>query len=173
MNTKGAMAIAAVTFSLSACTTLGTNVSGKFRCEAADGICAPSLVIDDSAIARIEETTSADLLNRAGPFRMDDGISAPVRGPSHGSEALVARSSPSYELSVVFPGYTDAAGTAHARIAVPVKAMLPGRGDALETIALRGAKPARARGLLAAAESGGRSGRRGGIHRRSPGWHCM
>ena len=31
--------------------------------------------------------------------------------------------------------------------------MLPGRGDALETIALRGAKPARAQGLLAAAES--------------------
>ena len=79
MNTKGAMAIAAVTFGLSACTTLGTNVSGKFRCEAADGICAPSLVIDDSAIARIEETTSADLVNPAGPFRMDDGISAPVR----------------------------------------------------------------------------------------------
>ena len=49
--------------------------------------------------------------------------------------------------------YTDAAGTAHARIAVPVKAMLPGRGDALETIALRGAKPLRAQGLLAAAES--------------------
>lgn len=101
MNTKGAMAIASVTFGLSACTTLGTNVSGKFRCEAADGICAPSLVIDDSAIARIEETTSADLLNPAGPFRMDDGISAPVRGQSLGSEALVARSSPSYELSVV------------------------------------------------------------------------
>ena len=153
MNTKGALAIAAVTFGLSACTTLGTNVSGKFRCEAADGICAPSLVIDDSAIARIEETISVDLLNPAGPFRMDDGISAPVRGQSLGSEALVARSSPSYELSVVFPGYTDAAGTAHARIAVPVKAMLPGRGDALETIALRGAKPARAQGLLAAAES--------------------
>lgn len=113
MNTKGALAIAAVTFGLSACTTLGTNVSGKFRCEAADGICAPSLVIDDSAIARIEETTSADLLNPAGPFRMDDGISAPVRGQSLGFEALVARSSPSYELSVVFPGYTDAAGTAH------------------------------------------------------------
>jgi hypothetical protein len=103
MNTKGALAIAAVTFGLSACTTLGTNVSGKFRCEAADGICAPSLVIDDSAIARIEETTSADLLNPAGPFRMDDGISAPVRGQSLGFEALVARSSPSYELSVVFP----------------------------------------------------------------------
>ena len=153
MNPRGACALVAVTFGLSACTTLGTNVSSKFRCEAADSVCAPSLVIDDNAIGRIEETTSADLLNPAGPFRMDDGISAPVRGPSFGSEMLVARSAPSYELSVVFPGYTDAAGTAHARVAVPVQAMLPGRGDALEAIALRGSKPARGQVLLAAAES--------------------
>jgi hypothetical protein len=138
---------------LSACTSLGTNVNANFRCEAVDSICAPSTIIDDSALGRIEETSSADLLNPAGPFRMDDGIDAPVHPPRIGSEPLVARAAPSYELAVVFPGYTDTAGTVHEKRTVTVQASLPGRGDAMETMALRRAEPARSKGLLAAAES--------------------
>ncbi|MBX9663577.1 hypothetical protein [Novosphingobium sp.] len=138
---------------LSGCSTLGTNVSANFRCNAPDGLCAPSSVIDDSALARIEETSSTDLLNPAGPFRMDDGIDAPVHDTHLASTAPVARSAPRYQLSVVFPGFTDASGTAHARRVVSTEALLPGRGDAMEQIARRGSKPARSRGLLAAAES--------------------
>lgn len=153
MKIKALLASLALGLGLSACTTFGTNVNANFRCEAADSVCAPSTVIDDSALAKIEETSSGDLLNPAGPFRMDDGIDAPVHAPSIGAEQLIARATPSYELAVVFPGYTDAAGTVHAKRTVRTQASLPGRGDAMETMAMRGAKPARSQGLLAAAES--------------------
>lgn len=153
MNLKAILAACLLGLGLGGCTTLGTNVNAKFRCDAPEGVCAPSMVIDDSALARIEETSSQDLLNPAGPFRMDDGIEAPVHSPALGAEALIAQAAPSYELAVVFPGYTDASGTVHARRTVRTEAALPGRGDAMETMAMRGPKPARAQGLLAAAES--------------------
>lgn len=153
MNVKAIIAVWLLGLGLGGCTTLGTNVNAKFRCDAPEGVCAPSMVIDDSALARIEETSSQDLLNPAGPFRMDDGIDAPVRSPGLGAEALIAQATPSYELAVVFPGYTDASGTVYARRTVRTEAALPGRGDAMETMAMRGPKPARAQGLLAAAES--------------------
>jgi hypothetical protein len=153
LRPHAAVVVAAFGGLLSGCSTLGTNVSANFRCNAPDGICAPSSVIDDSALARIEETSSTDLLNPAGPFRMDDGIDAPVHDTHLVSTAPVARSAPRYQLSVVFPGFTDASGTAHARRVVSTEALLPGRGDAMEQIARRGHKAARSRGLLAAAES--------------------
>ena len=138
---------------LAGCTTMGTNVSGSFRCDAPDGICAPSTVIDDSAIARIEETSSSDLLNPAGPFQMDDGIDAPVHNTILAAAPAVSRAAPAYELAVVFPGYTDASGTPHARRVVKTQASLPGRGDRLDALAARGRAPSRNQGLLAAAES--------------------
>ena len=153
MKLKAILAACFLCLGLGGCTTLGTNVNAKFRCDAPEGVCAPSMVIDDSALARIEETSSQDLLNPAGPFRMDDGIEAPVHSPALGAEALIAQAAPSYELAVVFPGYTDASGTVHARRTVRTEAALPGRGDAMETMAMRGPKLARAQGLLAAAES--------------------
>ncbi|MBA4042501.1 MAG: hypothetical protein C0474_12090, partial [Sphingobium sp.] len=153
MNLKSIIGACLLGLGLGGCTTLGTNVNAKFRCDAPEGVCAPSMVIDDSALARIEETSSQDLLNPARPFRMDDGIDAPVHSPALGAEALIAQAAPSYELAVVFPGYTDATGTVHARRTVRTEAALPGRGDAMETMAMRGPKPARAQGLLAAAES--------------------
>lgn len=153
MNIKAFIAAACLGLGLSACTTLGTNVNSKFRCEAPDGVCAPSMAIDDGALARIEETTSTDLLDPAGPFRMDDGIDAPVHNLQLAASEQVARAAPSYELAVVFPGYTDASGTAHARRIVRTEASLPGRGDAMDAMAMRGSKPARGQGLLAAAES--------------------
>ncbi len=95
MNSKAILAIAALGGALSACTTLGTNVSGSFRCDAPDGVCAPSTVIDDNAISRIEETSSTDLLNPAGPYQMDDGIDAPVHNTVLASVPMTATSAPS------------------------------------------------------------------------------
>ena len=153
MNSKAILTIAALGGALSACTTLGTNVSGSFRCDAPDGVCAPSTVIDDNAISRIEETSSTDLLNPAGPYQMDDGIDAPVHSTVLASAPMTATSAPGYELAVVFPGYTDATGMIHARRTVRTEAVLPGRGDAMEAMAMRGRHPTRNQGLLAAAES--------------------
>ncbi|MEM6409962.1 MAG: hypothetical protein AAF683_00335 [Pseudomonadota bacterium] len=153
MNRKSFVSIVLLGSVLGGCTTFGTNINGSFRCDAPDGVCAPSTVIDDNAIARIEETSSTDLLNPAGPYQMDDGIDAPVHNLAALEAPAVARPAPSYQLSVVFPGYTDASGTAHARKVVQTEAALPGRGDAMETMAMRGRRPARNQGLLAAAES--------------------
>ena len=153
MNNKAILAIAVFGSLVSGCTTLGTNVSGSFRCDAPDGVCAPSTVIDDSAISRIEETSSSDLLNPAGPYQMDDGIDAPVHNTVLAAAPMTARSAPSYELAVVFPGYTDATGMSHARRTVRTEAVLPGRGDAMDAMAMRGRHPTRNQGLLAAAES--------------------
>lgn len=130
MNIKSFCAAAGLVLSLSGCTTFGTNVNSKFRCGTAESVCAPSMVIDDGALARIEETSSGDLLNPAGPFRMDDGIDTPVREPVLASQTMMARTAPSYQLSVVFPGYTDSAGSLHERRVVRTQAALPGRGDA-------------------------------------------
>ncbi len=152
MNKKAFISLALLGTALGGCTTLGTNVAGSFRCSAPDGVCAPSSVIDDSALARIEETSSTDLLNPAGPYRMDDGIGVPVQGLQVAS-APVATSAPTYELAVVFPGYTDATGASYERRVVRTAALLPGRGDAMEAIALRGPSRGRSQGLLAAAES--------------------
>ncbi|MCE3543613.1 hypothetical protein LXJ56_25870, partial [Escherichia coli] len=38
---------------LSGCMTMGGTVKGDFACRAPDGICAPSSVIDDRALALI------------------------------------------------------------------------------------------------------------------------
>ena len=101
MNSKAILAVAAFGGLVSGCTTLGTNVSGSFRCDAPDGVCAPSTVIDDSAISRIEETSSTDLLNPAGPYQMDDGIDAPVHNTVLAAAPMTATSAPSYELSLI------------------------------------------------------------------------
>ena len=153
MTRKSIIALAALAAALGGCTTFGTNINGSFRCDAPDGVCAPSTVIDDNALARIEETSSTDLFNPAGPYPMDDGIDTPVHTIAAANAPAVSRPAPSYELSVVFPGYTDASGVSHARRVMRTRAGLPGRGDAMDAMAQRGAQPSRNRGLLAAAES--------------------
>lgn len=153
MTSKNILSAALLGCLVSGCSTLGTNVSGAFRCDAPDGICAPSTVIDDSALARIEETSATDLLHPAGSYRMDDGIEAPVHDGQQLNPARAARIGPSYQLSVVFPGFTDASGMVHARRVVQTEALLPGRGDTMAQVALRGPIAAGRGGLLAAAES--------------------
>lgn len=153
MTMKPPVALAALAAALGGCTTFGTNINGSFRCDAPDGVCAPSTVIDDNALARIEETSSTDLLNSAGTYQMDDGIDTPVHIIAAANAPAVSRPAPSYELSVVFPAYTDASGVSHARRVIRTQAGLPGRGDAMDAMAQRGAQSSRNRGLLAAAES--------------------
>ena len=153
MKRSGFVVVCALGLALGGCATFGSNINGSFRCDAPDGICAPSSVIDDTAISRIEETSSADLLNPAGPYEMDDGIAAPVRGSSLAQASSVPAPAPTYRLSVVFPGYTDAFGEAHSRRIVETDVQLPGRAGVLSSLAARGASRDRNRGLLAAAES--------------------
>lgn len=146
-----ALLLTAGTLAAGGCTTLGTNVSGKFACNGPEGICAPSTSIDDGAIATIE-TTSMELLNPAGPYQIDEGYGVPA-APVLGATAAPpsAQADSSYTLRVVFPAFVDGAGRLHERAAVETSVQLPGRGDAVTALALRGSGSGR-QGLLAAAE---------------------
>lgn len=95
---------------LSGCTTFGTNVSGDFACKAPNGTCAPSMVIDDRALAMIIGSSS---YLPAGPYPV-----APTRGsPQIASSTARAVVSPvamtrtdQKVLTVVFPAHVDARG---------------------------------------------------------------
>lgn len=137
---------------LGGCTTLGTNVSGDFRCDRPDGVCAPSTVIDDQAIATIANTTSTELMMPAGPYTVDDGMEPQVSGTTLASAPVSNAARPSYQLTIVFPEYVDGQGNRYHRSSVVADVNLPGRGDMVDQLANRQNRRSRS-GLLAAAES--------------------
>ncbi|HUD94866.1 hypothetical protein [Sphingobium sp.] len=137
-----------------ACTSLGTNVSGSFRCEAPDGICAPSVAIDDRALAEIVDSEERERAAPAGRFSVDDGEPggrAVADGGAGGDEAQAM--APAYRLNVVFPTYTDIAGAAHERRTVTVQVGLPGRPASSMEMAWRPPGRGNVTGLLAAAQN--------------------
>lgn len=117
--------LSCVTLFMGGCATLGSNVSGSFRCNAPDGTCAPSTMIDDAALASMaKEASSTDLLAPAGPYQVDDGdasslLKASVK-PARIASAQQATGVPGSGrvLRVVFPAYVDRYGRLHERKAV-------------------------------------------------------
>ncbi|WP_103727278.1 hypothetical protein [Novosphingobium sp. HII-3] len=135
----------------SGCTTFGTNVSGSFRCDAPDGICAPSIAIDDKALSEITQADANELLAPAGPYKVDDGDGGRARMAN--AQGVIASQNQGFKLSVVFPAYTDVAGVTHQRRAVTTDVALPGRTASSVELAGRSRGRGEARGLLAAAQS--------------------
>jgi conjugal transfer pilus assembly protein TraV len=133
-----------------ACTSLGTNVSGSFRCEAPDGICAPSVAIDDRALTEIIDAEAREGAAPAGRFAVDDGEPDRTRPPDGAGPAVVTAT---YQLSVIFPAYTDAEGVSHERRTETAQVGLPGRTASSVELAARSRGYAVAGGLLAAAQS--------------------
>ena len=98
---------------------LGGNVKGSFACSAPGGTCAPSTLIDDQALATIQ---NARPMVPAGPWRESAG--RPVRvamadlpGESESGNRAVADDRLVRRerriLKVVFPSYVDGAGNLH------------------------------------------------------------
>lgn len=135
----------------SGCTTLGTNVSGSFKCEAPDGVCAPSIAIDDQALSEITQADANELMAPAGPYKVDDGDGG--RAQMANAQSVLASQNQGYKLSIVFPAYTDVAGITHERRAVAAAVALPGRTASSVEVASRSRGRGEARGLLAAAQS--------------------
>jgi conjugal transfer pilus assembly protein TraV len=137
-----------------ACTSLGTNVSGSFRCEAPDGICAPSVAIDDRALAEIVDSEERERAAPAGRFSVDDGEPGrrTVADGGAGGDGAGAMA-PTYRLNVVFPTYTDIAGAAHERRTVTAQVDLPGRTASSVELAWRPPGRDNVTGLLAAAQN--------------------
>lgn len=104
---------------LAACTSLlGGNIKGNFACSAPGGTCAPSTVIDDQALAVIQNarpmvpTSGPYFQPQVRPYRqsarfMQSGngrIAAAGPGVAHREHRV---------LKVVFPSYVDGSGNFH------------------------------------------------------------
>lgn len=87
-----------------ACTHLGTNISGQFTCRAPKGDCAPSRVIDDKA--------TAVLAPEAGTTTVPDNGLAAARHRAGVTPGDAARTG-ERTLRVVFPAHVDEAGVLH------------------------------------------------------------
>ena len=86
---------------LSSCADLKSNVRGSFACGAPQGTCAPTMWIDDGALAKIAR----------------DGNAAAPKGTGLVDAAVLpaadAHVYPAHQAHIVFPGYTDAKGQRH------------------------------------------------------------
>lgn len=100
------------TAGLSGCASLGGNVKGDFTCKAPDGICAPSSMIDDRALAMISGEDGDRLIQPAGPY-----AEPPTEGRGYQNVAAPARTRERV-LRIVFPAQIDAAGRLHEQSAV-------------------------------------------------------
>ena len=98
--------LASCVSALSACASLGTNVSGSFDCKAPSGSCAPTAVIDGQA--------SEALLDAEKPSGRRRSIAA----------AHTARTGEQL-LKIIFPGFVDTHGNLHEARTVHVVAQRP------------------------------------------------
>ena len=70
VSLKRSAVFASTCLLLAGCSTLGTNVKGSFACQAPNGICAPTMQIDDSALAQMNRTPAAS--GSAAPAMLAD-----------------------------------------------------------------------------------------------------
>jgi conjugal transfer pilus assembly protein TraV len=104
---------------LAACTSLwGGNIKGNFACSAPGGTCAPSTVIDDQALAVIQN--ARPMVPASGPYFQPPAraLGQSARLVPSGSGRIVAASTGVAHrerrvLKVVFPSYVDGAGNFH------------------------------------------------------------
>ncbi|MEP9404302.1 TraV family lipoprotein [Sphingomonas silueang] len=98
---------------LSGCATLGGNVKGSFACVAPEGICAPSSVIDDRALAMISGNDGDRFIQPAGPYpapqQQDRAFLVAAGGAVRTGEKV---------LRIVFLSHIDAAGRLHEQSTV-------------------------------------------------------
>ncbi len=107
-NRVAAATVLVASLPLAACATLlGGNVKGNFSCSAPGGTCAPSTVIDDSALALIQNArpmTPAARPWSQPPLRGEGKVVAVTSGVGHRERRV---------LKVVFPAFVDQRGHLH------------------------------------------------------------
>lgn len=104
---------------LAACTSLwGGNIKGNFACSAPGGTCAPSTVINDQALAVIQN--ARPMVPASGPYfrpqSRTSGQSARLMPTGSGRIAAAGPGVAHRErrvLKVVFPSYVDGSGNFH------------------------------------------------------------
>lgn len=133
---------------MAGCTTMGTNISGSFKCDAPNGICAPSLAIDDLALAKIMTGEDEQFHSPAVDYGIDDGPGRIIEAKDKNAAPQPAPQD--YRLRVIYPQYQDRAGQHHEREMVDVNVHLPG-ANAMDQLAERPAEQVSG-GLLSLAE---------------------
>ncbi|NCN84183.1 MAG: hypothetical protein GW808_07680 [Sphingomonadales bacterium] len=106
MKIYRAIILASCASTLSACASLGTNVSGSFDCKAPSGSCAPTAVIDEQASEALLDAEKQNGRRRS--------IAA----------AQTARTGEQL-LKIIFPGFVDTHGNLHEARTVHVVAQRP------------------------------------------------
>lgn len=115
----GVAALGLAATQLAACTSLwGGNIKGNFACSAPGGTCAPSTVIDDQALAVIQN--ARPMVPASGPYfqpqSRSSGHSARFMPSGSGRIAAAGPGVAHRErrvLKVVFPSYVDGSGNFH------------------------------------------------------------
>lgn len=115
----GVAALGLAATQLAACTSLlGGNIKGNFACSAPGGTCAPSTVIDDQALAVIQN--ARPMVPASGPYfqpqSRTSGQSARLMPTGSGRIAAAGPGVAHRErrvLKVVFPSYVDRSGNFH------------------------------------------------------------
>lgn len=115
----GVAALGLAATQLAACTSLwGGNIKGNFACSAPGGTCAPSTVIDNQALAVIQN--ARPMVPASGPYFQPtarvSGQSARLMPTGSGRIAAAGAEVAHRErrvLKVVFPSYIDGAGNFH------------------------------------------------------------
>ena len=94
---------------LAGCADLSSHVSGSFACGAPQGTCAPTMAIDDGALAKIVngKDTPAPTPRKTG------SVAVPL-------PAAEAHPYPVRQAHIVFPGYIDVKGQRHDPVGVYV-----------------------------------------------------
>lgn len=108
---------------LAGCASLGGNINGSFSCRAPDGICAPSSIIDDRALALISGNTALPDMLPAGPYLDDRRSKASPRAIAATETHTLAASADATRTSdkvlrIVFQPYIDERGRLHEASAV-------------------------------------------------------
>jgi len=105
---------------LSGCAMLRDNVKGSFACEAPQGTCAPSSIIDDAALQAIASQEagppSADVIDRGRA----QASARPVSKARRAARTQVGALQGSRVLRIVFPAHVDRYGQLHEAAAVQV-----------------------------------------------------
>lgn len=112
-------ALGLATTQMAACTSLwGGNIKGNFACSAPGGTCAPSTVIDDQALAVIQNARPMVAASRPYFQPQSRGSAQSARLMPTGS-GRIAAAGPGVAhrerrvLKVVFPSYVDGSGNFH------------------------------------------------------------
>lgn len=104
---------------LSGCAMLRDNVKGSFACQAPQGTCAPSSIIDDAALQAIASEDAGSPRGGMIDRGRAEALARPALKAGRATRAQLAPPPGSRVLRIVFPAHVDRYGRLHEAAAAP------------------------------------------------------